>query len=63
MKAKVDGDMCTACEDCVQSVPEVFEMGPDGVAVVKVTVVPADKEDATREMAENCPASAIAVED
>lgn len=63
MKAKVDGDMCTACEDCVQGVPEVFEMGPDGVAVVKVAVVPADKEEATREMAENCPASAIEVSD
>lgn len=63
MKAKVDPDLCTSCEDCCQSVPEVFEMGDEGFAVVKVAVVPADKEDATREIAENCPASAISVEE
>jgi ferredoxin len=33
------------------------------VVVAEVAVVPADKEDATREMADNCPASAIEVED
>ena len=32
MKAKVDSDLCTSCEDCCQSVPEVFEMGDEGIA-------------------------------
>lgn len=61
MKAKIDEDLCTACELCVDTCPEVFEMGDD-VAVVKVDVVPADAEDDAKEAAESCPAEAIIIE-
>lgn len=61
MKATIDEDLCTACELCVDTCPEVFEMGDD-VAVVKVDVVPADAEDDTREAAESCPAECIIIE-
>ncbi|MFP4430166.1 MAG: ferredoxin [Spirochaetota bacterium] len=60
MKVKIDPDLCTACELCTTSVPEVFEMG-DEVAEVIVDEVPADKEEATREAVEDCPVDAISI--
>jgi ferredoxin len=63
MKVKVDEDLCTGCEDCCNDVPEVFEMNDDGIAVVKVDEVPADKVDAVKRTAEECPAAAIEVEE
>ncbi|HNR67533.1 MAG TPA: ferredoxin [bacterium] len=62
MKVKVDPDLCTACELCVDSVPDVFEMGDD-VAQVKVKVVPSDLEDDVRDAADSCPAEAIIIEE
>ena len=44
MKASIDPDLCTGCEVCVDTCPDVFEM-EDDLAVVKVDVVPADAED------------------
>jgi len=62
MKAIVDPDLCTACELCVETCPEVFEMDDD-VAKVIVDIVPADSEDCAREAAEDCPAEAIIIEE
>ena len=62
MKAKVDADLCTACELCVDTCPEVFELGDD-VATVKVDDVPPEAEDTCREAAEGCPVEAIAIEE
>ncbi len=62
MKAVVDPDLCTGCELCVDTCPEVFEMDDD-VAKVIVDQVPADSEDGAQEAAESCPAEAIAIED
>jgi len=61
MKATVDPDLCTGCELCVDTCPEVFEMDDD-VAKAIVDVVPADAEDAAQEAAESCPAEAITIE-
>ena len=61
MKATVDPDLCTGCELCVDTCPDVFEMNDD-IAVVKVDVVPADSEECARESAEDCPAEAIILE-
>ena len=63
MKTKVDEDLCTSCEDCANAAPEVFEMNDEEIAIVKVDVVPADKEEAVRQTAEECPADAISVEE
>lgn len=60
MKAAVDPDLCTGCELCVDTCPEVFEMDDD-VAKVIVPVVPEDAEDAATESAESCPAEAIII--
>jgi len=63
MKAKIDEDLCTGCEECVEAVPDVFEMDEDGeLAVLKVEVIPGDQEDAVQESADDCPAEAIIIE-
>ncbi len=61
MKAAVDPDLCTGCELCVDTCPEVFEMDDD-VAKAIVDVVPEDAEDAATEAAESCPAEANTIE-
>ncbi len=61
MKAFVDPDLCTGCELCVDTCPDVFEMKGD-VAVAKVSVVPADAEECAKESAESCPSEAIKIE-
>ncbi len=61
MKATVDADLCTGCEMCVDTCPDVFEM--DGaVAKAKGDTVPAGKEDDAKQAAEDCPSEAIKVE-
>ncbi len=61
MKAKIDKELCTGCELCVDTCPEVFEM-QDDVAVVKTDPVPADQEDCVKEAADSCPSEAISYE-
>ncbi len=60
MKARVTDD-CISCGRCVEICPEVFEMGEDK-AFVRVSEIPQQFEDATREAADECPTSAIIVE-
>jgi ferredoxin len=62
MKATVDADLCTACELCVETCPEVFEIRED-IAIVKVDPVPPEAEEAARQAAEDCPAEAIIIEE
>lgn len=40
MKAFVDQDVCTGCELCVDTCPEVFEMNDNSIAQVKGENVP-----------------------
>jgi len=61
MKTVVDPDLCTGCELCVDTCPDVFEM-EDDIAVVKVDQVPDGLEDDVREAVDACPAEAISVE-
>jgi len=61
MKAFIDPELCTGCELCVDTCPDVFEM-EDDLAVVKVDVVPDDAEDCAQEAAESCPSEAITIE-
>lgn len=62
MKVSIDKDACTSCGLCVETCPEVFEMGDDDIARVKVKVVPPEAEGSCKESAENCPAEAIKIE-
>jgi ferredoxin len=59
MKVKVDADSCTACGLCIDTCPEVFDMGD--VAEVKVDVVPADAEESCREAVDSCPMECIEI--
>ena len=61
MEVYVDPELCIACGDCIDICPEVFEMG-EAIAQVKVNEVPEEFEAATREAADECPVSAIIVE-
>ncbi|MCU0961677.1 MAG: ferredoxin [Pirellulaceae bacterium] len=61
MQVRVDETLCTGCEVCVDTCPEVFEMG-DGVAQVKVNPVPEDIEGSCQEAADGCPCEAIIIE-
>jgi len=61
MKATVDADLCTGCELCTQTCPDVFEMDGE-VAKVKTDPIPADAEDCAKQAAEDCPVEAIKIE-
>ncbi len=60
MKVHVE-DTCTACGLCVDTCPEVFQMGADKAEVI-VDEVPAEFEDAAQQAADECPVEAIIVE-
>ena len=60
MKVRVE-DTCTACGLCVDTCPEVFELG-DEMAQVIVDEVPGEHEDAVQQAADECPVEAIVVE-
>ncbi len=62
MKAKVDQDTCIGCALCAQICPEVFRMEGDK-AVVFVAIVPKKVEDACKEAADECPVTAITIEE
>lgn len=51
---------CIGCTLCASTCPEVFAMGPDGLATVAAQPGPAQEEGA-RAAAENCPVSVIEI--
>ncbi len=60
MKVRIE-DTCTACGLCVDTCPDVFEMGSD-IAQVTVDEVPSEFEEAAQQAADECPAEVIIVE-
>jgi len=60
MKVRIE-DTCTACGLCVDTCPDVFEMGAD-VAQVITDKVSSEFEDAVQQAADECPVEAIIVE-
>jgi ferredoxin len=60
MKATISED-CVSCVLCVDICPDVFEMG-DQLAQVKFDKIPAQFEKAVQQAADECPVSAIAIE-
>ena len=60
MKVRIE-DTCTSCGLCVDSCPEVFQMGQD-MAEVIVDEVTAEFEEAVQQATDECPVEAIIVE-
>ncbi len=60
MKVSIE-DTCTACGLCVDTCPEVFQMGAE-LAEVTVSTVPAEFEDTDQQAADECPVEAIIVQ-
>ena len=79
MKVIVDAETCIGCCLCTGTpdsaiatvdgprergiCPEVFEMGDDDIAIVKVNEVPPELQDACQDAAEQCPVEAISIEE
>ena len=67
MKAKVNKDLCIGCGACAAIVPDVFQIGDDGLAEVitdnevKETEVSKNLIDEVKDAAEGCPTSAIEI--
>ena len=54
-------DTCTACGLCVDTCPDVFEMG-DIMAQVMVEEVPVEFEETVQQAADECPVEAIIID-
>ncbi|MCD4814200.1 ferredoxin [bacterium] len=63
MKVTIDEGLCTGCSLCVTDLPEVFEMGDDGLAKVKVAAPEGDLAARAKDTAPTCPAAAIIIEE
>ena len=63
MKASVDKELCIGCSCCTGTCPEVFELGDDDKSQAKVNPVPSEAENSCREAADQCPVSAIKIEE
>ncbi len=63
MKVHVNPQVCAGFGVCLGLCPEVFELHDDGYAIVRVSEVPPELEDAVRQAVNQCPASAISLGD
>lgn len=61
MKVRVDSELCAGFGVCLGLAPDVFELHDDGYAIVLVSDVPLELEDAVREAVSQCPANAISL--
>ena len=63
MKVHVDKQICAGFGVCLGLCPEVFELHDDGYAIVQVSEVAPEFEDAVRQAARQCPSNAISLSD
>ena len=64
MKVTVDEDLCTGCELCVNSCPDIFKIQGDvAVTYDNSDPVPKEMEDCAEEASDMCPVDAIPVEE
>jgi ferredoxin len=61
MLVEVDGDKCIGSGSCEMLVPEVFEVGEDGLAHVLDPNPPGELAAKVQQAVDGCPTSAISV--
>lgn len=61
MKVTIDAELCTGCELCVSTSPDLFAMKEDKAVLVSAEIDPS-KENECKETAQICPVEAIKVE-
>ena len=61
MKVHVNSQICAGFGICLGIAPETFELHDDGYAIVLVSEVPPELEDAVRQAVSQCPARAISL--
>ena len=61
MKVHVNPQVCAGFGVCLGICPEVFALHDDGYAVVLVSEVPPELEDAVRQAVSHCPSGAISL--
>jgi ferredoxin len=59
VRVEVDRELCESNAVCVGIAPDVFELGDDDLARVRMTVVPPDREADVREAVALCPKIAL----
>jgi ferredoxin len=57
-RIEIDRSLCSGYGSCIDAAPELFELGPDGVAVARIDVT---ETPGALEAARACPMAAIAV--
>lgn len=62
-RAIVDKDLCIGCGVCAEVCPRVFEMRNDDKAQAKTISVAPEDEISCRDAADQCPTSAITIEE
>jgi ferredoxin len=62
MEIFIDGMLCTGCSLCASELPEVFDIGDDGLAIVKLVNPSGPLAEKARETAAVCPVSVIRIE-
>jgi ferredoxin len=62
MEIIIDGMLCTGCSLCASELPEVFDIGDDGLAYVKVVNPNGPLAEKARETAAVCPVGVIRIE-
>jgi ferredoxin len=63
MKITVDRDRCVGSAYCQRIAPATFDLGDDGIAVVRDADVTGPQAAAAREAGADCPSMAISVKE
>lgn len=61
MKVQVNSEICAGFGICTGIAPDIFELHDDGYAIVLVSEVAPEDEDAMRRAESQCPARAISI--
>ena len=63
IKARVSKDACIGCGACQAIVPDVFEIGDEGLAEVIVDEIKQELEDDVKDASDSCPTGASEMEE